>query len=120
MDWQSDLKKESIDNSVKAGDILPQLRIDKPGDTVKVMILTEPTMPEGRDFYVMDVEILESGAKNYMYVGKSLRFSLAVEMKKHNLEEVKQHVFILGKTTADMSKKGFSKETEVYYAQLVE
>ena len=98
-EWEKGIKKESIERILSLPPIYPQLkpRLDA---KYKLTIITLPrkiTTSEFGDGLVMDVE--ESGSRQSLFVGESIRLALAVHRRRHKLKAIELigKIFIIQK-----------------------
>ena len=123
-DWREGLKEESIEKASQIKDSYPELPLPeiKEGEktsthNITVKFLEEPRrvknekLPNGEAFFAT---VEHEGAKRSIVVPMSLRFQLAVETKKYNLDSLVEKTFTIGASLADTK---FGKDKKVYWAQ---
>ena len=128
-EWQGDLDQETLEKSAKMGEFLPQLKLPiietgKECSTTLVVKFVEvpkkvvnESFPEGAAFFAT---VEHNGARMSLLLPKSLRFSLAKEMKIHSLGSIVGNEFVMGAILKDLvAKPGrpARKAVKLYWAQ---
>ena len=123
-DWFEGLKDESIERAAQVKDNYPRLPLPEiregeqtSAQNITVKFLDDPrkaeseNLPNGEAFFAV---VEHEGTKRTIVVPKSLRFQLAVELKKYELDSVVGKVFMIGASLADTK---YGKGKKVYWAQ---
>ena len=120
-DWKSDLKAESIQKSLEAGEILPRL-IPELNQVYSVTVLNSEPIPKVFDSeygktYALDVEYQD--LKHSLIIPKSFRFQLAVAMERLGIASLSD---LIGKVITFKKSIGNTKQyknAELYSVQII-
>lgn len=120
-DWAKNVKEESVKTALEFGEILPKVNLPETNQSILVKFLEEPreithkNLPQGK---ATICKVQHMGADMQMMIPNSLSFSIVKEMNRLNKTSLVDVKMIIGANFADMSDKGYNKETKVYWCQI--
>lgn len=122
-DWAKDVKEESVKTALEYGEILPKVSLPEVNQTILVKFLEEPgeithkNLPQGK---ATMCKVQHQGADMQIVIPNSLSFGIVKEMNRLHLTSLVDVKMVIGASFADMSDKGYMKETKVYWCQIKE